>query len=137
MAQKNAAEKSVIQKMQMKPGWIIRLVNAPKNAASLLGDLPMGAELIDGTTHPGAHAGADTFLVFANNRAELQAALPGLSEQVPTGNSVWVAYHKGTSKVATDIHRDNINEYAKTLGFVGNFMVSIDDDWAALRLKRV
>lgn len=137
MAQKNAAEKSAALKMQLKPGWKVRLVNAPDNAPSLLGDLPEGAELIDGTTHPGAHAGADTFLVFANNRAELEAALPSLSEQVASGKSAWVIYHKGTSKVTTDIHRDSINAYAKTVGFVGNFMVSIDDDWAALRLKRV
>jgi hypothetical protein len=48
---------------------------------------------------------------------------------------LWIAYHKGTSKVKTDIHRDSINAYALTLGMVGVAMIAINDDWAALRLK--
>lgn len=131
------AEKSAAQKMQLKTGWKIRLLNAPENATALLGELPEGAVILDASTDAGAHAGADTFVVFANNRADLEAVLPGLRDQVASGSSVWVAYHKGTSGVTTDIHRDSINDYAKTLGFAGNFMVSINDDWSALRLKRL
>jgi hypothetical protein len=39
--------------------------------------------------------------------------------------------------VKTDIHRDTINAYAKTLGLEGVAMISIDDDWSALRLKLI
>lgn len=127
------AEKSSAQKMQLKADWKIRLVNAPANAGSLLGALPEGAAIVDAVSDDAA----DSALLFANNRAELEAMLPALRDAVAPGRSVWVVYHKGTSKVKTDIHRDSINDYAKTLGFIGNFMVSIDDDWAALRLKPV
>jgi hypothetical protein len=34
------------------------------------------------------------------------------------------------------IHRDSINAYAQTLGLVGVAMISIDDNWSALRLKQ-
>ena len=44
-------------------------------------------------------------------------------------------YHTGTSKVKTDIHRDTINAYAHTPGLTGVFMISIDEDWSALRVK--
>lgn len=132
------ADKSAAQKMQVKPGWKIHLVNAPRNAVTLLGELPEGATIASASTEDsGALARADTILLFANNRAELEAELPGLLSAVGPGRSVWVAYHKGTSKVKTDIHRDTINDYAKSLGFQGNFMVSIDEDWAALRLKPI
>ncbi len=131
------AEKSAAEKMQMKAGWRIHLVNAPQNAGALLGALPEGGVIVDAGTAPDPDGSADSALLFANNRAELEAMLPGLRSLVAQGRSVWVAYHKGTSKVKTDIHRDSINDYAKTLGFIGNFMVSIDDDWAALRLKPV
>ena len=46
-----------------------------------------------------------------------------------------ITYHKGTSKTKTDINRDSINTYAQTIGLVGVAMISIDDDWSALRLK--
>jgi hypothetical protein len=48
---------------------------------------------------------------------------------------LWVTYHKGTSKVKTDIHRDMINAYAHSIGLEGVAMISIDEDWSALRLK--
>jgi hypothetical protein len=39
--------------------------------------------------------------------------------------------------VKTDIHRDTINAYAQTLGLQGVAMISINDDWSALRLKLI
>jgi hypothetical protein len=39
--------------------------------------------------------------------------------------------------VKTDINRDTINAYAASLGLQGVAMISIDDDWSALRLKIV
>jgi hypothetical protein len=50
---------------------------------------------------------------------------------------LWVSYHKGTSKVKTDINRDTINAYANSLCLQGVAIISIDDDWSALRLKRI
>jgi hypothetical protein len=50
---------------------------------------------------------------------------------------LWVTYHKGTSKVKTDINRDTINAYAHSIGWEGVAMISIDDDWSAMRLKRI
>jgi len=37
----------------------------------------------------------------------------------------------------TDINRDTINAYAGSLGLQGVAMISIDDDWSALRLKLI
>ena len=48
-----------------------------------------------------------------------------------------MTYHKGTSRVKTDINRDTINAYAHSLGLEGVAMISIDEDWSALRLKRI
>ncbi len=35
----------------------------------------------------------------------------------------------------TDINRDSIVEYARSIGMEGVAMISIDEDWSALRLK--
>lgn len=47
----------------------------------------------------------------------------------------WVAYHKSTSPVKTDINRDSIWRYVKTLQMDAVSQISIHEDWSALRLK--
>jgi hypothetical protein len=53
------------------------------------------------------------------------------------GGMIWVTYPKGTSKIKSDVNRDSIREYAKTLGLEAVAIFSVDDDWSALRLKAV
>ena len=47
----------------------------------------------------------------------------------------WVSYHKGPSKIKTDINRDILREYALSIGLKAVAMISIDKNWAAMRLK--
>jgi hypothetical protein len=44
-------------------------------------------------------------------------------------------YHTGTSKVKTDINRDTLHAYARTIGLDGVSLISIDADWSAMRFK--
>jgi len=39
--------------------------------------------------------------------------------------------------VKNDINRDTINTYAHTIRLEGVAMISIDEDWSALRLKLI
>ena len=57
----------------------------------------------------------DGIQVFVANRAELEAQLPRLAKLLTPKGMLWVSYHKGTSKVKTDINRDTINAYANRL----------------------
>jgi len=124
------AEKTIAQKLQIKPGRSVLLVNAPPGYMDQLGALPEGALL---HTEPGSPA--DVIQVFVADRKELEAQLPRLKGLVKPNGMLWVSYHKGTSRTKTDIHRDSINAYAHSLGMEGIAMISIDDDWSALRLK--
>lgn len=122
--------KTAAEKMFIKPGRLLRMWNAPENAGTLLGGLPPDVE-----TH-NASAPVDILLIFVHHRADLERLLPDAPGALAAGGAIWVLYHKGTSKTRTDVHRDSINQYAQSLGLVGVAMVSIDDDWSALRLKR-
>ena len=73
--------------------------------------------------------------LFVANRAELEAQLPKVKQAVAPGGLLWVSYYKGTAQTKTDINRDTIHAYARTLGLEGVAMVSIDDDWSAMRFK--
>lgn len=124
------AEKTLGQKMFIKEGYKVLLVKAPKEAEGWLGPLPAGARIVKS-----AKGDAAVVILFAKDRKELEAQLGKQLQAVDPKGAVWVAYHKGTSKVKTDINRDTIAAYAGTLGYEPVAMVAINDDWAALRLK--
>jgi len=131
------SEKSVAQKLIIKPGTQVRVVKSPIDIIHLLGTLPEGASLVDLSDGAETILLADLILLFVDNRVDLEALLPGLRTALTKQGTVWVAYHKGTSQIKTDINRDSINAYASTLGFQGVAMISINEDWSALRLKPV
>jgi len=126
------SDKTIAQKLFIKPGNTILLVNPPEGYLARMGELPDGTILRNVSSEP-----VEVIQVFVADRAELEGHLPRLKELMKPKGMLWVTYHKGTSKVKTDIHRDTINAYAHSIGLQGVAMISIDDDWAALRLKKI
>jgi hypothetical protein len=126
------SEKSIAQKLSIKQGIKFLLVNPPRGYLTQIGELPKGVSLLSDSSSK-----VDAIQVFVANRVELEAQLPRLTGLLNPKGMLWVTYHKGTSMVKTDINRDTINAYARSLGLQGVAMISIDDDWAALRLKLI
>lgn len=126
------SEKPIIERLFIKPGNKFLLLNPPAGYLEELGSLPPGATLLDESASP-----VNAIQAFVTDRAQLEALLPKLKALMLPKGMLWVTYHKGTSKVKTDINRDTINAYAQTLGLTGIAMISIDDNWSALRLKLV
>ena len=124
------SEKSIAQKLFIKPNSRFLLVNPPDGYLARLGELPLGTVLLSDSSN-----GVEAIQVFVANRVDLEMQLPRLKGLMTPKGMLWVTYHKGTSKVKTDIHRDTINAYAHSIGLEGVAMISIDDDWSALRLK--
>jgi len=126
------SDKSVAQKLGLKPGKAMFMAKAPKDIAKLLGSVPEGAAL--------SAKGAGPFplvLLFANDRATLVKELPACKSKLAAGGALWVAYAKGTSTKVTDVNRDSIREYVTTVGLDTVGIIAIDEDWSALRLKVV
>jgi len=126
------AEKSVAQKLMIKEGRSVLLINPPAGYDALLGQLPAQVSVLSQPSEP-----VDIIQVFVANRAELEAQLPQLKPLVKPNGMIWVTYYKGTSKTKTDIHRDTIAAYARSLDLEAVAMIAIDADWSALRLKVV
>jgi hypothetical protein len=75
--------------------------------------------------------------VFCCEKAALDAKLPGLLAKLRPDAILWVAYPKLTSALAGDLSRDGIREWAPSLRLDTVSQIAIDEDWSALRLKRV
>ena len=126
------AEKTAAQKMLIKPGMRGYLIHAPADAESLVGGLPEGFTRLE---EPGELA--DFILFFAGSRQEAAAELPGVKALLKPSGLIWVAYHKGTSGVKTDLNRDILREAAVEFGLEAVSLVAINADWAAMRFKVV
>lgn len=126
------SEKPVIERLYVKPGNKFLLINPPPGYTASLGKLPDGVSALSSTTSP-----VDVIQWFVTGRKELESRLTEMKKLMAPKTILWVTYTKGTSKIKTDINRDTINAYAQTIGLVGVAMISIDDDWSALRLKLV
>jgi len=122
------SEKSLADKMFVKKASRIAVLNAKNRAPRLLAALPE-ALLVGGSE------AADFVLMFASSQQELEDVLPLAKMRLAPKGALWVAYIKGTSRNASDVHRDTIRSFAATLGLTAVSLIAVDDDWSALRLK--
>ena len=76
-------------------------------------------------------------LFFAPNRKALDAKLPRLLAKIAPTAILWLAYPKLTSPLAVDLSRDMLRELAPSFGLDTVAQIAMDDDWSALRFRRV
>ena len=82
------------------------------------------------TSANGTH---DWILLFVENRAALEAALPAVSAALASPGTLWIAYPKGSSKRQTDLTRDQGWDPLKGADLMWLALVSIDETWSASR----
>jgi hypothetical protein len=124
------SENTVARKLLIKPGYTILLVKPPDGYIKLLGKLPDDATLLSRPSEK-----VDLIQVFCLFAKRLRNSASSQKAVAYTQVILWVTYLKGTSKLKTDINRDTIRSYAHSLGLEGVSILSIDEDWSALRLK--
>ena len=77
-------------------------------------------------------------LAFVTGQAEVDALVPKIAARAKGDAAVWFAYPKGTSKkYKSEISRDKGWQVLGDEGFETVRAVAIDEDWSALRFRRV
>ena len=124
--------KSIVQKLFLKENEKAIFLNPPKDYFKKIGEIPKGVKILE-TVEPEM----DFIQIFVKDGKELETILPQMKDKLKSKGKLWISYYKGTSKNETDINRDTINSFAASLGLKGVFIISIDDDWSALRVKKI
>ena len=119
----------LVRKLGIKPGEQIVAINAPKNYAQLIVDLPDGARIASKS-----NAGARFVHLFVTKRAELARELKRLRKSLRDTGTLWVSWPKKSSGVTTDITEDVIRAEALPLGFVDVKVCAVDETWSGLKL---
>jgi len=121
------SDKPVAERLQVKGDRRLAVLGASQSLEKLIGAKAARADLTK----------ADVILLFAPDRTHLLSDLPAVLKKAPTASILWVAYPKLTSPMAADLNRDEIRSLAPKFKLDTVSQIAIDDDWSALRLKRV
>ena len=124
----------LFDKLNLKDHREILVVNAPLSFESQLAALAGVTVLRD----PGSVKVVRFALVFATVQAEVDRLAKLLSSKAEGDALLWFAYPKGTSKkYKCDFNRDTGWSVLKSAGFDTVRAVAIDENWSALRFRRV
>jgi len=134
------SRKPALQKMGIKPGMRVAVVNAPADVVPLLATA-------DGTVpDDGLASGTyDAIILFVRSRKEVEANAPTVIRASKPGALLWFAYpRKGKGKGQsqgqgphTDISRDAGWETVRGAGWDTVSLVAINSTWAALRFRPI
>ena len=116
------------QKLGIREGDVVCVVDDPGNAGELISPLPPGA------TFASDPRSAQVVALFVTARQALEEQVDELGQAVFPDRSLWIAWPKRSSGVATNMTEDVVREVALPLGLVDNKVCAIDATWSGLRL---
>lgn len=123
--------KPLIEKLGLRAGETLAVVNAPEHYVELVAPLPDGARVVEGYEPV-----ATVLHLFVRGRAELEAGLPEALKQRPDGGMVWISWPKKSSRLFVDLTEDGIREVVLPSGWVDVKVCAIDADWSGLKFLR-
>jgi uncharacterized RDD family membrane protein YckC len=123
--------RSLVEKLGIKSGMRVAIINAPPAFRSLMETLPAGVSVVR------ALRGALPFIhFFTKRRAALEGKFPALFRALAPDGSLWISWPKKASGVDTDITEDVVRAVALAGGLVDVKVAAIDDVWSGLKLVR-
>ena len=96
-----------------------------------LGRLPAGVEV-----RSTVRGRADVVVFFATRRAELVRRMASFERALSPGGSLWVAWPKRTSGVATDLTFEPVQEIGNDAGLVDGRVCPLNAAWSSVRFQR-
>jgi hypothetical protein len=117
------------RKLGIKEGHRVAFPHAPAGFDELVRPLADGVSVRTRIRGP-----LDVIVFFTRRRAELERRFDALSGALEPDGSLWIAWPKRSSGVATDMTEDVVREVALPSGLVDNKVCAIDETWSGLRL---
>jgi hypothetical protein len=125
---------SVFAKLNLRAQREILVINAPASFEPEIAALASVAVLRD----PRSAKTVQFALAFAVTQAELDRLSRQLAAKAADDALLWFAYPKGTSqRYRCEFNRDSGWEVIRSAGFESVRQIAIDEDWSALRFRRL
>ncbi len=121
-------KRSLVQKLGIKAGNKIAILNSPVDYDQTLGALPPDVLTVD------TRAGSLDFIhFFTSRRVELERRFPELKAALAPDGMLWIAWPKRASKMDTDLTEDVVRQIGLANGLVDVKVAAIDQTWSGLK----
>lgn len=119
----------LIQKLGIKPGMKVLVINPPQNYFQLLQSDISKQYVSPNETPDFVHLFAETNTVFKD---EMKKILPICSKK--SNIVIWVSWYKKSSGMATDLTEDMIRSFALQNDLVDVKVCAVSNEWSGLKL---
>ena len=117
------------KKLGIKPGFKMRLINAPDYYFKLFTDLPSNVRILkDRKTKK------NFIHFFVTSITALEKDIIALKNEIEQDGIIWVSWYKKSSGITTDVTESNIRETALAIGLVDIKVCAVDEFWSGLKL---
>lgn len=120
---------TLIQKLKIKEGNTILTINSPDNFEDVLA-AGSGIKITKSAKN------ADQIHWFVTSKAQVKKEISKVMDLVKDNMICWIYFPKGTSKIKTDLSRDNCLDELDHAAFQFLTLVSFDKDWSAFAFRR-
>jgi hypothetical protein len=117
------------QKLGIKPGMTLHVIDAPMDYAALIA--PMGGKVAFATR---LSKDVEVLHAFVTKRERLQEVLDRARAGLESDAIVWVSWPKKAAGLASEVTEDTVRDMALPLGFVDVKVCAVDDTWSGLKL---
>ena len=117
------------KKLGIKPGMVVRVVNAPEDYAALVAPLPNGVVISSKAAKE-----LDLVHIFSKSRSELLESLMTYQKRIKQNGTIWVSWPKKASGTASEVDENTVREVALPLGLVDIKVCAVDQTWSGLKL---
>ena len=125
------ASTPLVSKLGIRAGYDVLLVDAPDAFAETLGALPEGV-----TLHERPDALCRLAIWFVRSRGNIVERLDEVLRGVAENGSLWIAWPKKASGVASDLTQVVVRDTGLDMGLVDYKICSIDRTWSGLLFTR-
>ncbi|WP_113661176.1 YdeI/OmpD-associated family protein [Pedobacter nanyangensis] len=123
-------ENQLLKKLQIKPGFKVSVINAPENAAAILGDIPPSISL-----NYGISSKQDGYLIFAITKADMFAALNAIEKSINDKTITWIFYPKAKTPLAADLNLMQSWDDLVKLNLAPCGSAAVNEIWTGIRIK--
>jgi len=121
---------ALIKKLKLNVGEKSLILNAPEDY------LLSAKESLGENLHTEVQGEYSFVQAFLFSKEDVDKFAPKAISASNDSTMLWLCYPKKSSKIKTDITRDQGWETLEELGFVGVSLISIDNTWSAMRFRK-
>lgn len=119
----------LIEKLGIKEGFRVGLINAPKGFQQGIGALPPDVRVfVTNLSKP-----LDLILFFVERELALRATFPLLAEKLTANGMLWIAWPKKSSRVPTDLTFGTVQRIGLDAGLADVKICAVNEIWSGLK----